>query len=48
MTKKDKLYNWYDIKRNKLSSHKLILSSQKINVFWSKELKQKYINIINN
>lgn len=43
---KDKLYNWYDIKCNKLYSYKLILSCQKMNVFWSKELKLKCINII--
>ena len=46
--KKNKLHNWYniDIRCNKLSSFKLILSCQIINIFWSKELKQKYINII--
>ena len=45
---KNKLHNWYniDIRCNKLSSFKLILSCQIINIFWSKELKQKYINII--
>ena len=45
---KNKLHNWYhiDIRCSKLSSFKLILSCQIINIFWSKELKQKYINII--
>ena len=43
---KDKLYNWYDIKCDKLYSYELILNCQKMNVYWSKELKQKYVNII--
>ena len=43
---KNKLHNWYDIKCNKLSSYGLILSCQEMNVYWSKELKQKYISII--